>query len=96
MNNQLEDIDNEYYEIDVIEDNNENDGDDYNDIVYDDFYKQVKVELSLSEFNRKSFTFNYKGEILKGVPIHELDKNNIIFDINKKLKKIKLDLVEID
>lgn len=90
MNAQIEDIDNEYYEVDIIEE------DEDDEIVYDDFYKRIKAELSLSEFNRKSLIFNYNGEKMSGVPIHEINKNNIIFNINNKLKKIKLDLVDID
>lgn len=93
MNNHLEDIDNEYYEIDIIDDN---DNDVEDEFVYEDFYKQLKVELSLKEFNRKMFTFNYKGKKVTGKPIYEMNKNNILFDIDNKLTKINLDLVEFD
>lgn len=92
MNVFLEDIDNEYYEIDIIEE--EDDSDD--DVICKNFYECIKAELSLKEFNRKTFTFKYKDETVKGKPIYEINKTNIIFEIDNKLKKINLDLVELE
>ena len=47
------------------------------------------------EYDRKMYTFMYNNVKVTGKPIKRIDENSVIFDIDKKLKKIKFDLVTL-
>lgn len=98
MNTLMEDIDEMYYDKSLIDDDNIDLTDDIEDdkLTYDNFYNRVIDELQLIEVDRQYFSFKYKDEYITARPIHKLDNKNIIFDVNKKLKKINLDLVELE
>lgn len=96
MNNYIDDdINEEYYDIDQYINNLEDDNDVDDVSTYEDFYNAIIDELRLNEVDRKSYSFKYKDDYIKGIPIHKMNESNIIFNIDGKLKKINLEFVEI-
>ena len=86
MNTFFIDDDAETYIIDVDDDDAV---DDDNTL---DISCQIENELMRYECGRKIFNFIYNDVPLSGIPIKRIDKNNVIFSINGKLKKIKMEL----
>lgn len=97
-NNLIEDIDETYYNESLISDDYEDDEFEIeSDVISsDNFYNYINEELRLVEVDRRSFSFKYKDEYVTGVPIYKMNDTNIIFNIDNKLRKINLDLVEFE
>lgn len=93
MQNFYEDDDMETYDIDDIDTDYEDDEEE--DDSYDKFILSIDTDLMRMECDRKMYTFMYNNAKVTGKPIKRIDENSVIFDIDKKLKKIKFDLVTL-
>lgn len=93
MRNFYEDDDMETYDIDDIDTDYEDDEEE--DDSYDKFILSIDTDLMRMEYDRKLYTFMYNNVKVTGKPIKRIDENSVIFDIDKKLKKIKFDLVTL-
>ena len=93
MRNFYEDDDMETYDIDDIDTDYEDDEEE--DDSYDKFILSIDTDLMRMEYDRKLYTFMYNNVKVTGKPIKHIDENSVIFDIDKKLKKIKFDLVTL-
>ena len=93
MQNFYEDDDMETYDIDDIDTDYEDDEEE--DDSYDKFILSIDTDLMRMEYDRKLYTFMYNNVKVTGKPIKRIDENSVIFDIDKKLKKIKFDLVTL-
>jgi hypothetical protein len=94
MQNFYEDDDMETYDIDDI-DTYDDAEDDAEDDLYSKFILSIDTDLMRMEYDRKMYTFMYNNAKVTGKPIKRIDENSVIFDIDKKLKKIKFDLVTL-
>lgn len=94
MHNFYEDDDMETYDIDDI-DTYDDAEDDNDEDLYTKFILSINTDLMRMEYNRKMYTFMYNNVKVTGKPIKRIDENSVIFDIDKKLKKIKFDLVTL-
>lgn len=93
IDDDINDIDEEYFNTDNFIDDEDDDCDD--ELSYTDFYQAIFAELKYNEVDRKTFKFKYNDNIISGIPIHKMNDSNVIFNIDGKLKKINFDLVEL-
>ena len=54
-----------------------------------------RAELTQPEYKRNNFKFKYCGEQLIGKPLHEINENKFVFEINNTMKGIYLNEIEL-